>query len=107
MCVGQVLLVLANLNRRVCYLTISAGDPGRHEPISLRRLADTLIEVHDGKGSYKIREFPADRKVIDIGDYYGDDRLFRSLTGWAPKVTLADGLAESLDYYRAHFDHYV
>jgi len=92
--------LVPDMNGKVCNI----GGTGT---VSLRRLADTLIEVDGGRGSYKIREFPADRKQIDIGDYYGDDRLFRSLTGWEPKTSLAAGLAQSLDYYRAHFDHYV
>ncbi len=46
--------LVPEMNGKVCNI----GGTGT---ISLRRLADTLIEVHGG-GSYKIREFPADRK---------------------------------------------
>ena len=36
-----------------------------------------------------MRAFPPDRKRIDIGDYYADDRLIRQTLGWEPRVSLA------------------
>jgi UDP-glucose 4-epimerase len=79
---------------------------GGDEPYSLAALADALIEANGG-GTYEIREFPAERKRIDIGDYITDDRLFRGLSGWRPRIPLVDGLKRSLDYYRAHLASYL
>src|SRR5882757_1157384 len=45
---------------------------GGFPPLSLKALADALVAAN-GSGSYTFREFPADRKRIDIGDYYADD----------------------------------
>ncbi len=73
--------------------------------ISLKGLADMLVE--EAGAAYEIREFPAERKRIDIGDYYADDRRFREATGWAPKVPLAKGLKLTLDYYRQHLAKYL
>ena len=64
------------------------------------------MEVNGG-GEFQVREFPADRKRIDIGDYYADDRRIRSELGWAPQVNLQEGLARTLDYYRRHLEHYL
>jgi UDP-glucose 4-epimerase len=75
--------------------------------VSLDRLAETLIAANGGKGKFERREFPADRKRIDIGDYEADDRAFRAATGWSPTVTLADGLAHTFDYYRRHLAKYI
>ncbi len=47
-----------------------------------------------------VREFPAARRRIDVGDYYADYKLLNSLSGWQPKVSLRDGLARTLAYYR-------
>ncbi|HQF70144.1 MAG TPA: NAD-dependent epimerase/dehydratase family protein, partial [Promineifilum sp.] len=44
---------------------------GSDDPINLVNLARLLIEINGG-GQYELRPFPADRKRIDIGDYYGD-----------------------------------
>ena len=63
--------------------------------------------ISSPKSSFVVRDFPPERKRIDIGDYYADDRLFRRLTGWQPRVALAEGLARSLDFYRAHLAHYL
>ena len=41
-------------------------------------------------GQYEIREFPPERKRIDVGDFLIDDRRFRDLTGWRPRVGLAE-----------------
>ncbi len=75
--------------------------------VSLDQLAMALIAANDGKGEFAIHEFPADRKRIDIGDYEADDHAFREATGWSPRVTLADGLARTLDYYRRHLPAYL
>lgn len=75
--------------------------------VSLDRLAEALVAANGGKGTFERRTFPADRKRIDIGDYEADDRAFRAATGWSPKVTLADGLARTLDYYRRHLAQYI
>ena len=48
-----------------------------------------------------------ERKRIDIGDFVTDDRRFRALTGWAPRLGLDEGLARSLDYYRRHLARYL
>ena len=55
---------------------------------------------------YRLVPFPADRKAIDIGDYYADDRKLRERLGWEPKVGLREGLARSLEYYREHRESY-
>jgi len=74
--------------------------------ISLKDLASLLVDANGG-GEYKVRSFPEDRKRIDIGDYYADDRLIRKALGWEPKVPLREGLARTLAYYRPDLKHYL
>ena len=74
--------------------------------IRLRDLADTLVAIHGG-GSFTVREYPSDRKRIDIGDYYADDGLIRRALGWAPRVSLPEGLKRTLAYYAEHLKEYV
>ena len=75
--------------------------------VSLDRLAVELVNANGGMGGYAIHDFPADRKRIDIGDYEADDRAFRETTGWAPKVTLREGFARTLAYYRLNLAKYI
>ena len=79
---------------------------GGSEPCSLSALAETIIAANGG-GKYEIREFPPERKRIDIGDFVSDCGLFRTLSGWRPVVSLADGIACSLEYYRRHLARYL
>ena len=74
--------------------------------ISLTAVADMLVDLN-GHGSYEFRSYPAERKKIDIGDYYTDDALFRNLTGWQPRVDLKEGLRRTLEFYRAHLGEYL
>jgi UDP-glucose 4-epimerase len=78
---------------------------GSDETINLRDLAALCVEVNGG-GTYDIIPFPPDRKVIDIGDYYADYRKIRGMLGWIPRVNLREGLKRTLEYYRAHREHY-
>jgi len=79
---------------------------GGCEVLSLRELAELLIKVN-GSGEFQVRNFPDDRKIIDIGDYYADDKLILSELGWSPKVNLKEGLTRSLNYYRQHLVKYI
>lgn len=74
--------------------------------INLKELAELLIDVNGG-GKYVVRSYPADRKKIDIGDYYADFSRIRSVLGWEPRVSLRDGLARTLAFYREHLKHYI
>lgn len=73
---------------------------------SLAELARLLVEANGG-GSYAVRDFPAERKRIDIGDYYADFRRIRDTLDWQPKVDLPNGLRKTLAYYREHLDEYL
>lgn len=78
---------------------------GSKEVINLKDLAAMMVAMHPG-GSYMLVPFPDDRKAIDIGDYYSDYRKIQRTLGWEPKVSLADGLRQSLEYYGLHHAHY-
>lgn len=78
---------------------------GAIEPVSLRELTELLIDVA-GTGSYRLVPFPPERKVIDIGSIYVDDRKIRRVLKWKPRVDLREGLARTIAYYRAHRAQY-
>jgi UDP-glucose 4-epimerase len=79
---------------------------GGDRVVTLLELADLLV-ADNGGGHYIVREFPADRKCIDIGDYYADDRLIRKELGWQPQVSLSDGLARAVQFYRLNLEYYL
>lgn len=78
---------------------------GSEETINLLDLAKLVVELNHG-GEYRVIPFPADRKPIDIGDYYADYHLIHGKLGWAPGVSLREGLARTLEFYRKYREHY-
>jgi UDP-glucose 4-epimerase len=78
---------------------------GSEEVINLKELAVMMAQLGYG-GSFKLVPFPADRKAIDIGDYYGNFSLIRKELNWAPKIRLSEGLPTTLSYYNKHGQHY-
>ena len=95
------------------FLLAAAGDAangqvfnlGHTEHISLKELAAVLVELN-GQGESKTVPFPADRKAIDIGDYYSDFSKINRTLGWSPQVSLRAGLSRTLAYYKEHCAHY-
>jgi nucleoside-diphosphate-sugar epimerase len=78
---------------------------GHDHPVSLRETAEQLIALYPG-GTYELVPFPAARKVIDIGDYYGDFGKIRRQLGWTPRTPLRDGLRHTLEFYERHAAQY-
>ncbi len=79
---------------------------GGHEPVAHRDLVAMLLEVA-GTGTVTYVEWPEEKKRIDIGSFFADSSRFTALTGWRPTMALRDGLASTVDFYRAHRDRYV
>jgi dTDP-glucose 4,6-dehydratase/UDP-glucose 4-epimerase len=100
-CVDAMLLAGANpLSKGKIY------NLGSSEVINLHDLAAKMVDLGFG-GKYELVPFPPERKAIDIGDYYSDYSLIKSELGWEPKIDLATGLKESLNFYAQNMKEYV
>lgn len=73
--------------------------------ISLKELAGLIVEANGGE--YLTRSYPAERKRIDIGDYYADFGRIRLMLGWQPQTSLREGLRRTLEFYREHLPKYL
>jgi UDP-glucose 4-epimerase len=79
---------------------------GGHEHLTHKELVETLLRVA-GTGRVRYVEWPEDKKKIDIGSFYSDSTRFRAASGWQSTVDIRDGLARTMEFYRAHRDRYV
>lgn len=79
---------------------------GSSEVVSLRALAELLVRLNGG-GHFETREYPEERKKIDIGDYYSDYQAIRQALRWEPRVALQEGLARTLAYFRENWRDYL
>jgi len=95
-------LVLALLHDQCFGHVFNLGSPDRYGLLNFVQTLATLTDV-----TYQLVPFPADKKLIDIGDYYGDYSAFSDMTGWQPQINLREGLAKTLAYYQAHRLNYL
>ena len=72
-----------------------------------KRKKGTWVAVASRRGSYRLVPFPPERKRIDIGDFHADTTKIRGALGWAPRVPLRDGLAQTIEYYLKNREHYL
>jgi UDP-glucose 4-epimerase len=78
---------------------------GSQERFSLLDFVATLSKVVPL--TFNVIPFPGDKRLIDIGNYYGDYSAFSNITGWNPKTSLYDGLLTTVDFYRNNFEYYL
>jgi UDP-glucose 4-epimerase len=74
---------------------------------SLLEFVEILLDIVGGGGGYRLVPFPAERKRIDIGDFYNDYGKIQSALGWEPRIDLREGLTRSVEYYRKHIQRYL
>lgn len=79
---------------------------GHSEIIDLGNLA-TLLTASEPGSAWQLVPFPPDRKLIDIGDYYSNYAMASQLLQWQPQVSLSDGLARTIAYYRKYLPAYL
>ena len=78
---------------------------GGLQPVSLLEIVEILMGLCP-QASYRLVPFPPDKKRIDIGDYYGDYSKIKATLGWEAEVSLREGLAKTIDFYRQHKGQY-
>ena len=61
---------------------------------------------HSSGVNYKLMPFPESKKLIDIGDYYGDYSKFYNATSWHPSVDLEDGLKKTINFFKKNGEEY-
>jgi dTDP-glucose 4,6-dehydratase len=93
--------------RSFCYVSdlirglIALAESGHHEPVNvgnpdeytLLQLAQTVIEVTSSQSEIVFEALPTDDPQVR----QPDTTLARTLLGWAPQVSLRDGLARTID----------
>ncbi|WP_371425217.1 UDP-glucuronic acid decarboxylase family protein [Tardiphaga sp.] len=72
---------------------INLGNPAE---FTIRQLAEMVIALTGSRSKLEFRQLPPD----DPRQRRPDIALARSLLGWQPKVALADGLIETIGYFR-------
>jgi len=107
---GSQLRDFTYVDDAVTAFLLAANDPRAHgralnlggeRTVTIAELAELAVAANGG-GSYRVVPFPEERKRIDIGDFAADFSAIRDLLEWRPTMTLEDGLARSLAYYRHH-----
>ena len=72
---------------------INIGNPGE---FTMLELADQVLKLTDSKSKLVFNPLPAD----DPKNRQPDISMVKSKLGWAPKVSLEDGLKETIDYFK-------
>jgi len=78
---------------------------GIDKPTSFLELAKLVVEVAKS-GSWEFSDFTPERKAQEPGDYYSDITKIKRMVGWAPKISLEEGLERTVEYYRLYKKHY-
>jgi len=76
----------------------NVGNP--HE-VTMRELADLVLELTGSDSSVELRPLPPER-TGDPGRRCPDITRVANATGWAPSVSLRDGLQRTIDHFRDH-----
>ena len=96
-------LLLSALSREAEGAVYNLGGP---PPVTLLELAELLREL-EPSARFELRSFPADRRKIDIGDFFADYALIEKSLGWRPRVSLRVALSRTLAYYRRDLKYYL
>jgi len=78
---------------------------GNDEHLSLREIAEAVVAAA-GSGRVESVPWPADRDAIDIGSYFGDSSKAKRVMGWEPAISFAEGIARTLEFFRARREWY-
>jgi nucleoside-diphosphate-sugar epimerase len=101
--VSDVVEALGKAALQVADGAIDAGEVinlGHSEVLSLLQIAEIVV-ARAGQGSaISFVPWPEELARIDIGGFSGDYAKAHRLLNWTPQVAFADGIDQTLDFYR-------
>jgi len=74
---------------------------GSGRPTSLKEAAELAVEIA-GAGGVEIADFPADKRKIEIGNYYADCASIKRVLGWEARTPLREGIQKTVEFFRAN-----
>ena len=86
--------ILQFTEQNQCIGPVNLGNPAE---ISVHELADTICKLTNSKSKIQLKPLPEDdpkRRNPDIGK-------IKAMVNWEPKVTLEDGLKETISYFKS------
>ncbi len=78
---------------------------GAGEGLPFIELAQTIIELA-GSGHLEQTDWPPGSRNYDVGDFVLDIGQIRAQLGWAPRLSIRQGLAQTLEFYQKNHNHY-
>jgi len=78
---------------------------GHREVSNFKELAEKIVRIA-GRGRIQYTPFSEERKKQEPGDFYSDIRKIKKYISWEPKISLDDGLKNTIDYYNKHKQYY-
>lgn len=78
---------------------------GAGEHATFKGFAETLVRIA-GTGRWELAPFTPERAAQEPGDFYCDIGKIRTAVGWEPRMSLADGIRQTVAFYRANKTHY-
>jgi UDP-glucose 4-epimerase len=95
-------LLLAGLHPQACGQVFNVGS-GFGTPFI--ELARQIIQLA-GSGTLEQVDWPPGSRNYDVGDFIMDISKIQQQLNWRPALSLEQGLAETLSFYRLHQAHY-
>ena len=78
---------------------------GHDRPSTFLEVAEILCDLVPG-ARIEFTQFTPERKAQEPGDFVSDITKIRGLLGWEPQVSLRDGLARTVAFYRERRSEY-
>ncbi len=83
----------------------AAFNLGHKSVYSLLEVIEVMSRIK--KLEYSCVPFPEDYSRIEIGDYFGSYQKYNSATGWAPQVSLEEGLEKTFEFFEENPDRWM
>ena len=97
--VVDALLLVASSPRAVGRAYVFGSGIGLQFQEMVAQIVDAVHDVVGVKSEIQRVPFPSDEEKMDVGDFIADNRKLRMETGWFPRVSFADGLRKTIQFY--------
>ena len=75
---------------------------GHRCDFSLAEIAAVIVAAAGSGGGLRLVPWPKEHQRIDIGSFKTDSGLIGRELGWTSAIDLADGIAQTVDFYKEH-----